>query len=92
VLSRRFSTVATGLYFYGWMPQSPRPDVGRIYPADDGHNIRVYVAKGELEWQNFVRYDLMTVMGACLVALGIVMLVREHRGQPPIKNIRDFWS
>jgi drug/metabolite transporter superfamily protein YnfA len=81
--------VLKALYFYGWMPQTPRPEIGRIYPADGGHNIWVYVTKSELEWQNFVRYDLMTAEGGCVVLLGIVMLVRE---QPPIRKIQNFWS
>ncbi len=84
--------VGTASYFAGAMPRSPQPEVGRVYPAGGGHNVWVFVTKNELAWEKFVRDDLMTAALCGVVALGIVMLIREHKGRPPIKNIRDLWS
>ncbi len=85
------ATIGTSFYFLAEMPRSPHPETGRVYPVGAAYNNLVYVNKTELAWQDFLEYDLGTVSLFGVVALGIILLIREHKGQPPIK-VRDFWS
>jgi hypothetical protein len=83
--------VGTTFYFLAEMPRSPDPETRRVYPVAAG-NQRVYVNRTELEWEDFLRYDLGTLTGCGVVTLGVVLLIRVHKGQPPIKRIQDLWS
>ena len=84
------ASIGTQFYLLGQMPHSPDPGTGRIYPTGAAYNTRVYVTQTELAWQDFLKYDLVTVTGCGVAAFGIVALIREHTGLPPLK-IRDLW-
>ncbi len=85
------ATIGTSFYFLAEMPRSPSPETGRVYPAVAANNTRVYVNRTELGWQDFLHYDLGTGTLCGVVALGIVLLVRQHKGAPPL-SVRDLWS
>jgi hypothetical protein len=89
-----FTSIAglgTTFYFLAEMPRSADPGTRRIYPAAAG-NQRVYLNRTELAWADFLRYDLGTLTGCGAATLGVVFLIREHEGQPPIKRVQDLWS
>ncbi len=45
------------------MPKSPQPQTGRIYPIKAQYEVVVYINKEELEWHDFVEYDLTSISG-----------------------------
>lgn len=85
------STIGTSFYLLN-EPRTPDPQTGRVYPTGAAYGTLVYATKKESDWQNFVHYDLMTAVGSGVVVIGIIVMVRWHRGEPPINKFQDFWS
>ncbi|MGB2592813.1 MAG: hypothetical protein WBG02_19650 [Candidatus Acidiferrum sp.] len=51
------------------MPHVPQPQTGRIYRTMAAFGTAVYVSEKELDWVNFVSYDLMEVSGIFMLIL-----------------------
>jgi hypothetical protein len=74
------AAMSTEFYFLGWMPRSPQPLTGRIYPAGAAFNTLVYVNRTELGWFNFLKYDVTTVVGVGVILFVIfILLPAEQR-------------
>ncbi len=65
--------IAVGLtIYYDWyyaktLPQTPNPDIGRVYPITIHHGIVVYLNREELSWWS----DLWTCTGIGFFGVGI---------------------
>jgi hypothetical protein len=69
----------TACYYQAVMPRLPQPMTGRIYRASWPKMAAVYVNEREIAWANFLRYDMMTVFGICIVLLAIFVIIPQVR-------------
>lgn len=68
------ATIGTVCYYYAQMPQTPQPQIGKVYPVTAAYGVRVYVSKGEFDWLNFVHYDLGVAAPLCGLLLVFLKL------------------
>jgi len=66
-------------YYVAVMPQLPQPTTGRIYLVVFSKIGAVYVNKNEIAWANFLRYDMMTIVGVAVVLVAIFVIVPKAR-------------
>jgi hypothetical protein len=71
--------IGTGLYYSEVMPRSPEPLSGRIYRAGAAFNTAVYVKKTELDWLNFLNYDMMSLLGIGVVLMAVFVIIPKAR-------------
>ena len=71
--------IVTAFYYSAVMPRWPEPMSGRLYPAGAAYNTAVYVTRRELQWINFLNYDLMTFLGLGIVLLAVTVIIPKAR-------------
>ncbi len=69
----------TACYYEAVMPRLPQPMMGRVYRAGWSKMGVVYLNGREFAWVNFLRYDMMTATGICLVLVAIFVVLPQAR-------------
>jgi hypothetical protein len=71
--------IVTAFYYLNANPRSAQPATERVYPVGAAYNTLVFVNKRELEWLNFLNYDMMTVLGLGVVLLAVFVIIPKAR-------------